>query len=142
MASILEKAREAANAEAKKITVLIFIGVLLLLFGVVFGVPITLDVNLGRVLAVLGFILTLIGAVGAIITYYEAYNDYLMANVPALQSNRVMANVTAPKVHMLEEVEEVVKPPAVKKEDLQADAPLPEPKAKQPRRQKHATIAP
>ncbi len=123
MASIVDKARIAATNEVKKVGILIFLGVELLFFGIIFGVPITLDTNVGRVFAVLGFVLTLIGSVGGIITYYEVYNDYLTANIPELQATRVLTAVKTPlpKVHMLEEI----KPRTVQAADLWVQAPLP-----------------
>jgi hypothetical protein len=135
LSSIVDKARVAATNEVKKVGILIFLGVELLFFGIIFGVPITLDTNVGRVFAVLGFVLTLIGAVGGIITYYEVYNDYLTANIPELQATRVITAVKAPlpKVHMLEEI----KPRTVQAADLWVEAPLPVAKPKT-RRQKAA----
>ncbi len=141
MTSIIDKARSAATNEVKKISILIFLGVQLLFFGIIFGVPVTLDLNLGRVMAVLGFVLTLIGSVGAIITYYEVYNDYLTANIPELQANRVLSSVHAPKVQVLEEGEEVVKPRTVRAEDLWVETPLPEAKPRTARRQKQSAAA-
>ncbi len=123
MSSIIDKARIAATNEVKKVGILIFLGVELLFFGIIFGVPITLDTNVGRVFAVLGFVLTLIGSVGGIITYYEVYNDYLTANIPELQATRVITAVKTPlpKVQMLEEI----KPRTVQAADLWVQAPLP-----------------
>lgn len=136
MASIVDKARIAATNEVKKVGILIFLGVELLFFGIIFGVPITLDTNVGRVFAVLGFVLTLIGSVGGIITYYEVYNDYLTANIPELQATRVLTAVKTPlpKVQMLEEI----KPRTVNAADLWVQAPLPVAKPRT-RRQKAAT---
>jgi hypothetical protein len=138
LSSIVDKARVAATNEVKKVGILIFLGVELLFFGIIFGVPITLDTNVGRVFAVLGFVLTLIGAVGGIITYYEVYNDYLTANIPELQATRVITAVKTPlpKVHMLEEI----KPRTVQAADLWVEAPLPVAKPKT-RRQKAAASA-
>jgi len=126
----------AATSEVKKVGILIFLGVELLFFGIVFGVPITLDVNVGRIFAVLGFILTLIGSVGAIITYYEVYNDVLTANIPELQATRVLTAVKAPppKMQMLEET---IRPRTVTAADLWVQAPLPIAKPRT-RRQKAA----
>ncbi len=139
MSSILEKAKLAATSEVKKVALLIFIGVELLLFGVIFGVPITLDTNLGRVLAVLGFILTLVGSVGAIITYYEVYNDYITANIPELQAKRVLTSVAAPKVRMLDEEPEAVRPRTVEAADLWP-APFAEAKPKTRRHKQTAAV--
>ncbi len=142
MASIVDKARIAATSEVKKVGILIFLGVELLFFGIIFGVPITLDTNVGRVFAVLGFILTLIGSVGAIITYYEVYNDYLTANIPELQATRVLTAVKTPlpKVHMLEEI----KPRTVQASDLWVQAPLPvaKPRTRKQRASATSTAAP
>ena len=128
----------AATSEVKKVGILIFLGVELLFFGIIFGVPVVLDVNIGRVFAVLGFILTLIGSVGAIITYYEVYNDVLTANIPELQATRVLTAVktplVAPKIQMLEET---IRPRTVQASDLWVQAPLPIAKPKT-RRQKTA----
>ncbi len=128
----------AATSEVKKVGILIFLGVELLFFGIIFGVPVVLDVNIGRVFAVLGFILTLIGSVGAIITYYEVYNDVLTANIPELQATRILtavkAPLMAPKIQMLEET---VSPRTVQAADLWVQAPLPVAKPRT-RRQKAA----
>ena len=141
MSSIIDKARIAATNEVKKVGILIFLGVELLFFGIIFGVPITLDTNVGRVFAVLGFVLTLIGSVGGIITYYEVYNDYLTANIPELQATRVLTAVQTPlpklpKVQMLEEI----KPRTVQAADLWVQAPLPIAKPRT-RRQKAAATS-
>jgi len=135
LSSIIDKARIAATNEVKKVGILIFLGVELLFFGIIFGVPITLDTNIGRVFAVLGFVLTLIGSVGGIITYYEVYNDVLTANIPELQATRVIQAVQTPlpKVQMLEEI----KPRTVHASDLWVQAPLPIAKPRT-RRQKAA----
>ncbi len=142
MSSIIDKARIAATNEVKKVGILIFLGVELLFFGIIFGVPITLDTNVGRVFAVLGFVLTLIGSVGGIITYYEVYNDYLTANIPELQATRVLTAVKTPlpKVQMLEEI----KPRTVQAADLWVEAPLPvaKPRTRKQRASATSTAAP